>query len=304
MHTRSLFPVVYDIAMTAADHGRLGQWRAASIGPARGRILELGAGTGLNFAYYCSGTWVIATDPDLAMLERAKVRAGRANAKILLVAADAEVLPFRAWSFDEGISGLAMCTIPRPERALAELRRVLRPGSVLRLLEHVRVAQPLAGRMQDWLTPFWRRIAGGCHLNRTTAEAVASSGFEITRVTSHLGGYVQEIIARTPGARDALTLPTPTRKDAMSDEEMTRANEAKDVPLHHEANETEKPDGTAAEAIAETTTESGADGTTSSDVEDMETPNPPRTTTGWLTAPKFGSAGGGGLELEPGPERT
>lgn len=71
------------------------------------------------------------------MLERAKARARRAKADILLVAADAEALPFRAGSFDEGVSGLAMCTIPHPKRALAELHRTMRQGGTLRLLEHV-----------------------------------------------------------------------------------------------------------------------------------------------------------------------
>jgi ubiquinone/menaquinone biosynthesis C-methylase UbiE len=132
------------------------------------------------------------------MLERARPRAQDSAAEIVFVAADSEALPFRDGSFVEGVVGLAMCTIPHPERALAELRRTVAPGGRLRLLEHVRVNSPVIGRLQDWLTPLWRRIAGGCRLNRRTVETVAVSGFVLECVTSHLGGYVLEIVARSP----------------------------------------------------------------------------------------------------------
>jgi len=119
------------------------------------------------------------------------------------VAADAEALPFRAQTFDDAVVGFAFCTIPRPARAVAELRRVLHPRAACRLLEHVRVAHPVIGRLQDWATPVWRRIAGGCRLDRTTLEILAASGFSLDRVRSHIGGFVVEIVARPlslPGA--------------------------------------------------------------------------------------------------------
>ena len=186
--------------MAPAERGRLGRWRESIVAKASGRVLEIGAGTGLNFPHYRPGAWVIATDPDVGMLGRAKARPAAVPAVILLVVADAEALPFRDRAFDGGVVGLAMCTIPHPERALAELRRTLRPGAVLRLLEHVRFESPVFGRLQDWLTPFWRRVAGGCRLNRRTAATVRGSGFVLESVTPHLGGYVQEIVARAPGA--------------------------------------------------------------------------------------------------------
>jgi ubiquinone/menaquinone biosynthesis C-methylase UbiE len=192
---RRLFARLYDIAMAAAEQGGLARWRQSVVSPAQGRILEIGAGTGLNFSHYRAGGTVIATEPNSAMLGRAKVRVRRARAKILLVAADAQTLPFRENTFDTAIVGLALCTIPRPRRALAELRRVLRGGASLRLLEHVRVAEPVVARLQDWLTPFWRRIAGGCRLNRRTTEVIAASGFVIESMTPHAGGLVVEIVA-------------------------------------------------------------------------------------------------------------
>lgn len=193
-----LFPKLYDLLMAPAERGRLGRWRDAIVGAAQGRVLEIGAGTGLNFSHYRPGAWVVATDPDVGMLERARPRARDSAAAIVFVAADAEALPFRDGAFTEGVVGLAMCTIPRPPLALAELRRTIERGGRLLLLEHVRLDAPVLGRLQDWLTPFWRRVAGGCRLNRRTVEAVAESGFVLESVTSHLGGYVQEIVARAP----------------------------------------------------------------------------------------------------------
>jgi ubiquinone/menaquinone biosynthesis C-methylase UbiE len=184
--------------MAPAERGPLERLRKQLVSPARGRTIEVGAGTGLNFAYYEPSAWVVATDPDAGMIERARARAVDARASILLTVADAEALPFRDAAFAEGIVALAMCTIAHPERALAELRRALEPGARLRLIEHVRVDKAVVGRLQDWLTPFWRRVAGGCHLNRRTAETIASSGFALEVVEPHLGGYLQVIVARRP----------------------------------------------------------------------------------------------------------
>ena len=194
-----ILPRLYDLMMARGEHGRVGRWRRSVVAPARGSVLEIGAGTGLDFSHYRPATWVVATDPDLAMLERARPRARAATATIELVAADAEALPFRYAAFDEAVVGLAMCTIPHPVSALDELRRTIRPDGVLRMLEHVRVDHPAAvGRLQDWIAPLWRLLAGGCHLNRRTVEAVRGAGFERVAITTHLGGYVKEILARNP----------------------------------------------------------------------------------------------------------
>lgn len=203
-----MFPWWYDLVMASAERGRLRHWRQALVAPARGRVLEVGAGTGLDFPYYAPGTWVVGTDPDLDMLARAKARVGGSPARIVLVAADAQALPFRDGAFDDGVVGLAMCTIPAPEHALRELQRVLVPGGGLRLLEHVRMPNRVLGRLQDMLTPLWRRVAAGCHLDRRTVEVVSQSGFELVTVESHLAGYMQSIVARAPAAaRDAVHGP-------------------------------------------------------------------------------------------------
>ena len=192
------FPRLYDGVMSLAERGPLARWRGALAAPAVGRVLEIGAGTGLDFPHYRPGATVVATEPDLGMLERARARARNAPARIVLVAADAEALPFRDGAFDEAVVGLAMCTIPRPGLALAELRRVLRPGGALRMLEHVRVEHAVVGRLQEWLTPLWRRVAAGCRLDRRTVASVADAGFALEAVERHLGGAVVQVRARAP----------------------------------------------------------------------------------------------------------
>ena len=193
-----VFPVLYDVVMRTVARGRLAEWRRTIVEPATGNVLEIAAGTGLDFPYYRAGVMVIATEPDLRMLARARVRAQRADATILLVAADAQALPFRDSAFDTVVVGLALCTIPGPARALAELQRVLRAGGMARLLEHVRVDHPVIGRLQDLLTPVWSRIAGGCRLNERSVDHVRHAGFVMTDVKSHLGGYIVTIEATTP----------------------------------------------------------------------------------------------------------
>lgn len=192
---RSGFPALYDCAMRTAERGRLAEWRREVVRPAEGDVLEIAAGTGLDFPHYRAGVTVVATEPDLRMLERARDRAERADATIVLVAADAQALPFRDRSFHTVVVGLGLCTIPSPPRALAELRRVLRPGGVARLLEHVRVERPVVGRLQDLLTPVWRRLAGGCRLNERSVETVRRAGFRIDDLRSHMGGYIVTIEA-------------------------------------------------------------------------------------------------------------
>jgi ubiquinone/menaquinone biosynthesis C-methylase UbiE len=178
------------------ERTRLARWRRSMVRPASGLVLEIGAGTGLDFGYYVSGTTVIASDPDVGMLERARQKAGTAAATVLLVAADAEALPFRRGTFDTGVGGLVLCTIPHPGRALAEVRRVLKRGASLRLLEHVRMPNHVLARIQDTLTPIWMRIAHGCRLDRDAVEAVSGAGFTLESVVPHSGGFVVEIVGR------------------------------------------------------------------------------------------------------------
>jgi len=165
----------------------------------RGRVLELGAGTGLNFPHYRAAE-VVAIEPDPVMRGRAAARARVAHVPIALVDARAEALPFADGSFDAAAITLVLCSVGDVGQALAELRRVLRPHAHVRLIEHVRAPQAPIAVLQTALTPLQRRVAGNCHLDRRTVDALRAAGFTIEDVRPHLHGSLVEVMARTPDA--------------------------------------------------------------------------------------------------------
>ena len=146
-----------------ADH------RRALLAAASGRVLEIGAGTGLNLPFYPEGIDLVLTEPDAPMARRAGWP---------VVPASAEALPFEDASFDTAVSTLVLCTVAEPARAIAELRRVLRPGGRLLFIEHVRGEGRLA-RWQDRLNRPWRHVGNGCHANRDTLAALREGGFAV-----------------------------------------------------------------------------------------------------------------------------
>lgn len=161
------------------------KWREWTVRAARGRVLEIGVGTGLNLPHYRTANSIAAIDPDAESLQRARARR---NALISLHQARAEELPFADESFDSVVGTLTFCSIGDPARALNEARRVLKPGGMFRLVEHVRVENRWIAGAQDAVTPLWKSIAGNCHLNRDTRAAVARAGFHIRAVHRHIGG--------------------------------------------------------------------------------------------------------------------
>jgi ubiquinone/menaquinone biosynthesis C-methylase UbiE len=195
-----VFPLLYDAVMGIAERGPVARWRGAVITPVRGRVLDVAAGTGRAFRHFDGRASVIAVEPDLAMLRHARPRAKTAAARVVLVAADAQALPFRGAAFDAAVVNLALCTIPRPPLVLAELRRVVRAGGDVRLLEHVAAHHPWVLRLQRWLTPLWRRVAGGCRLDRDTVGEVRRAGLVLEGVTAHARGWFVGIAARVPPA--------------------------------------------------------------------------------------------------------
>ena len=189
------FASLYDVVMTAADRLGLANRRRSLAREARGRVIEIGAGTGLQFEHYPPDAEVYATEPDLAMIERARLRRRNTRASIALVAADARDLPFRDGAFDTAVVALAFCTIPEPERAAREMRRVLRASGSARLLEHVRATHRVLAWPQVALTPLWRRVTGGCHLARRTEDVIRGAGFDVSVDQSALDGAVVELVA-------------------------------------------------------------------------------------------------------------
>ena len=131
------FAAIYDRMSAPEERRFMGEVRAELAGGARGKILEIGAGTGLNFPHYRDGAEVIATEPDPYMRQRAQRRLMEAGKHIELRKASAEELPFESDSFDTVVGTLVMCSVPHPQRALAEIRRVLKPGGEYRFYEHV-----------------------------------------------------------------------------------------------------------------------------------------------------------------------
>ena len=177
---KRLFAWVY-----ARTEGRLRRQsatlRAGLVGDLEGQVLEIGCGTGANFAFYPAAAHVTATDYSEHMLRRAADERSNAAATIELRQADVEALPFDDDSFDAAVSALVLCSVPDQPRALAEIRRVLKPGGALRLFEHVRSDQRWVARLQRVGTPAWSFVADGCHLSRDTVAAVVAAGFEVER---------------------------------------------------------------------------------------------------------------------------
>ena len=157
--------------------------RQEIVGGARGRVLEVGAGTGASFPYYGDqADEIVATEPDPHMLKRARRRAEQAARPIELRQAGAEELPFEDAAFDSVVSTLVLCTVPDPDRALSEVRRVLKPGGELRFFEHVRYDHAFGAFWQDAVAPVWRWIGAGCNPNRDTAALIRAAGFEFDQL--------------------------------------------------------------------------------------------------------------------------
>lgn len=177
-------PVVaalYDLFMLPQDLLGFRRQRVRTAGEAIGRVLELGVGTGLNLPYYAGVEEVVGVDPDPHMLKRARRRAPQAPCPVRLVQASGEALPFGDGEFDTVVFGLCLCTIPVPAAAVREARRVLKPDGRLVFLEHIASDRPWLARLQNWVTPAWKRVTGGCHPNRRSLETIERE-FEIERV--------------------------------------------------------------------------------------------------------------------------
>ncbi len=147
-----------------------------------GRVIELGAGDGANFALYPTSVGeVLAVEPENHMRARAEQTARTAPVPIRVVAGLADALPAEDASFDAGIACLVLCSVPEQAVALRELYRVIRPGGELRFFEHVRDERPLLRALQGVADPVWSRLGAGCHLNRETQDAIVAAGFQIER---------------------------------------------------------------------------------------------------------------------------
>jgi ubiquinone/menaquinone biosynthesis C-methylase UbiE len=153
--------------------------RTSLIEKAYGNVLEVGSGTGINFPFYKKVSKVTAIEPDKLMREKSMERVHKATVPIEVLDAKGEDLPFEDNSFDSIVCTLVFCTIPSPEKALQEIRRVCKPDGKVLFFEHVRVQHPILAKLQDGLTPFWKPLCGGCHLNRDTLHLIKKMGFGV-----------------------------------------------------------------------------------------------------------------------------
>jgi ubiquinone/menaquinone biosynthesis C-methylase UbiE len=172
-----IFALGYDPFFWAFERAGLAKLRERLLREARGRVLEIGAGTGLNAKYYPEGLdELVFAEPEPTMAARLERRIGGPT-----VRAGAESLPFPDDSFDTVVSTLVLCTVDDLDASLREIRRVLTANGQLLLLEHVRGDDgSLLGRCQDRLQRPWRVFACGCNCNRRTVDAVARAGFDVS----------------------------------------------------------------------------------------------------------------------------
>ena len=176
-----IFARVYD-RMSRADERHGGaELRAELLGGLTGRVLEVGAGNGLNFAHYpTTVSEVIAVEPEAHLRKRASEAAADAPVPVTVRDGTADALPTSDSSCDAAVASLVLCSVPDPTAALAELRRILRPGGELRFYEHVVANRPGLARVQRIVdAAIWPRVGGGCHTARDTLVAIERSGFTI-----------------------------------------------------------------------------------------------------------------------------
>lgn len=178
-----VFSAVYDRFLEASERAGLRELRAELLAGATGRVLELGAGTGLNLDHYGDQVGeLVLTEPDPHMARRLRKRLAEADLSFAasVVEAGAERLPFEDRSFDSVAATLVFCTIPDPHAAVSEAARVLKPNGRLLLIEHVRATREGSlSRWQDRLERPWGWVGGGCHPNRDTS-ATLSTRFDVT----------------------------------------------------------------------------------------------------------------------------
>ncbi|QBD75743.1 class I SAM-dependent methyltransferase [Ktedonosporobacter rubrisoli] len=189
-------PIVSKLYERLANRGAmqsvLTPLRQEVVGQARGRVLEIGVGPGLNFPFYNPEhvDQVDAVEPDETMLRYAHERAEKAHVPITLLQTAAEVLPFTSETFDSAVATLVFCSVFDPARVFREIRRVLKPDGKLLLIEHVRATGHITASIQDFLVPVTTCLSGNCHWNRDTLRTLSESGFSIEEVREHRSGLL------------------------------------------------------------------------------------------------------------------
>lgn len=173
----------YDRVSRESEARGTGAYRDRLLDGLTGRVIEIGAGNGLNFGHYPPEvTDVLAVEPEDLLRMTAEREARVAPVPVTVVPGHADALPAEDGAYDAAIVSLVLCSVPDPSTALPEIRRTLRPGGQLRFFEHVRSSGSVRGRLEDALTPLWSHLAGGCRLNRDLDASIRAAGFTIERL--------------------------------------------------------------------------------------------------------------------------
>ena len=203
-YKRFVYPRLVDAAMAKKDAAEV---RARIIPMARGEVLEIGVGSARNFPFYTDAvTRLVAVDSSRELLRIASTRAAAAPFPVELVNDSAERLPLPDHCVDTTVVTWSLCSIPDPVAALREIRRVLKPAGMLIFAEHGLSPDPAVQIWQNRITPMWRRVSGGCHLNRRVDGLIREAGFSIVELrTRYLSGprpmnYTYEGFARPAGS--------------------------------------------------------------------------------------------------------
>ncbi len=187
LYERHVLPHLIDFA---CGLGEVMQARAQIVPRAEGRVLEIGIGSGLNLALYDPRkvSLIVGVDPSAAMQKLARTRAARIAIPLEMLALELGQIQAPAAGFDSIVCTFTLCTIPDAVAALREMRRVLKPGGRLLFCEHGLAPQPAVMRWQRRLTPCWKALAGGCHLDRDIPALIEAGGFRIGELQS---GYLK-----------------------------------------------------------------------------------------------------------------
>ncbi|MEH7237442.1 class I SAM-dependent methyltransferase [Bacillus sp. JJ1562] len=175
----TIFPTLYDFFMKPLERRKFISIRTHLLTKATGQVLELGSGTGINFPLYRDVQSVTAIEPNPYMSDRAIENKAQATVPIEIIRAGAEKLPIANNTYDTVVATLVFCTIPEPEMALQEMKRVCNPNGTILMFEHVKMRNPFLSRLQDWLTPAWKKVCDGCCLNRETEQLIKQYGLTI-----------------------------------------------------------------------------------------------------------------------------
>jgi ubiquinone/menaquinone biosynthesis C-methylase UbiE len=185
-YQQHIVPHLVNLAMRNRE---LAPYRERVLAAAEGRVLEIGIGAGPNLRFYPPRVKeILALEPSAKLTEMARRAAAESSMGVKFIEASAEAIPLDRASVDTVVMTWTLCSIADALQALSEMRRVLKPGGCLLFVEHGQAPEEKVRKWQDRLTPVWKRIAGGCHLNRPIPALLETAGFHITQLTT---GYMK-----------------------------------------------------------------------------------------------------------------